>query len=699
MDRVTWVFLGCVALSGIVYTALELTPSSYGAVLVQIGVPDDGPLLGTARFIRSDEWAFSTSALQAAVRNGFRRTNETSFYREDLRAASIPLGLPLKDWSLVFKPELWLFFVVSPALAFSAYYALMMCGSLAGYQLLLRRIGVDPFVAAAVSVMILFSGFAQFWWTTFAPLIAGFPWILLILFSALRGWTKALLLGWAMPAWALADFYPVLLVQLAFAAVVMVFAMRPKAWRDKSELIAAAAGGLAMLLVLYAYYADVIPAMRNTVYPGHRIAAPGTATASAVWSQFWPSISFSLAGYQNFVGQNICEIAAVGSFLPILTICLTRFDALQSDAPARRALTILLAALALATCWEIADAPRWIGRLLLWDLGPAQRLLLASGLLITLASLVIWRSQLITVHPARILIFAVVGPVVSVALKRSLSTADFVLGGFILAAALIACFVPATFRSVVLLSAIAFANVYAFGRFNPLQPAGPIFATPDTELVRQLRVAQDSAPEHFLADGRFLGGTLNGMGFRSVSHALPSPPLAVMRRYFPAMEAARFNAVFNRCCYIQVTDDRVPNTPLANIVNVPAAAFAEARNLRQLRIEAAPRKDCSTQRGGAVDRVTAKGDRLVIEGWAPWQGEVSSQELRVASTRPLEASPLVTIMRPDVAEKLRDYRYARAGFRLEIAAADRRPIEAGEVVLVGRNTSQGLAQLSGCGCP
>src|ERR1700686_5174906 len=104
LDLVTSLYVAGVHLCGLLYTCLGLTPSSYGVVLSQIGAPEQGPVLGTARGIRGDEWAASTPYFQAAVRNGFRRTNETSFYREDLRCVYV---LPLKDWSLIFKPELW----------------------------------------------------------------------------------------------------------------------------------------------------------------------------------------------------------------------------------------------------------------------------------------------------------------------------------------------------------------------------------------------------------------------------------------------------------------------------------------------------------------------------------------------------------------------------------------------------------------
>ena len=117
LDRFTRVFLGVVAISGALYVTLQLTPSSYGLLLTQIGAPEEGPFLGGAQFIRSDEWSITTPFFQAAVRNGFRRFNQTSFYGEDLRGQSINLALPLKDWGLIFKPQLWPFFLTSPAVA------------------------------------------------------------------------------------------------------------------------------------------------------------------------------------------------------------------------------------------------------------------------------------------------------------------------------------------------------------------------------------------------------------------------------------------------------------------------------------------------------------------------------------------------------------------------------------------------------
>jgi hypothetical protein len=693
LDIVAALYLGCVALCGITYTCLRLTPSSYGMVLSDIGAPERGPVVGIARSIREDEWAGSTPFFQAAVRNGFRRVNTSSFYQEDLRSFYL---LPLKDWSLIFKPEVWLFFVASPATAFSFYYAFLMCAFLAGYFLLFRQMEIDSWLSASAAVMLYFSGFTQFWWTSFAPLLAGLPWILIVLFAPLRWWLKALLFSWVMPVVVLSFVYPTFFAEFAFAGIVLTLAVRPTLFRSPREWAALAIGGLVTGVVFYAYYQDLLPVMRNTWYPGRRIGLPGATPITVVLSQMFPFLTFSMRSYRNLAGANICESGAVGSFLPLLTLCLISPQVLRGNRPLRNASVVLAAAIALIITWQETPAPRWIGRLLLWDHGNAERLLFISGFLITAASLLIWRDKLVSPGRLRIALFVTAGPVLSLILKVAIFHValaelhfDLTLCALGLVAGVLACLMPATARLPLLLGTITLMNVCAFGRFNPLQPAGPIFDVPETEVVRQLRQAEASTPGHFLLDQRFFGATLNGMGFRSVSHVLLAPRLAVFRKYFPAMDAARFDFVFNRYAYVNVTDDPVPEATDQWIIYVPMQAFEPIRNARTVILEGRSHKDWSIRRGGAIDRVSVQGNQLTIEGWAPWQGEDSTQGLRVISARALRASPLLTVKRPDISEAMTDYAYTRSGFRLQVSSIDGRPVRPEDMVVVARGTSHG----------
>ena len=709
-DLVTRWFLAAVLLAGVTYVCFAWTPSSYGLVLEQLQIPNAGPTAGSARVIRSDEWAVATPYFQAAVRNRFQRVNQTSFYGEDLRNF---YALPLADWSVIFKPQLWAFFVLPPARAFSIYFALFMCGFLAGYHLLFRQLGAPAGFAAAASVMIFFSGFTQFWWTTYGPLIATLPWILLIVLQPMPWWRKALLCAWAFPAFVLSHAYPTLLLTFVWCALLLIVAFRPSLLRSRAEMAAIAIGVLFAAIVVYTYYADVIPIMRNTVYPGRRVGLPGTTSIAAVISEIFPFVAFRLADYQNLTGPNICEIGAVGSFLPLLTLCLMRYRSLRNHLAIRKTLLILLGALIAITLWEVAPVPEWIGRILLWNTGPAQRWLFTSGLLLTLASLLIWSNGLISLHPVRITLFFLVGPVASLFLKiawlmhkgETVDTAisesfgDLLICGLGLLVAIAAWYVPAAARGPMVLIAIALMNVYVFAEFNPLQPAGPIFRTPDSAVLQELRKEAEASPDGVLIDSRFAGATLNGLGFRSVTHTLLAPRLAIFQKYFPDMDRERFNLIFNRYGHIILTQDPLPDLIRPDVIGVPMEVFVPVRDVRHVEFGPALQNACSQLSDGGIDRVSSEDRQLTIVGWAPWAAETAAQGIRILSSRSLRLESLSTTTRPDIAEQLQDYRFVKSGFTLRIMSADGNPLRADEVVLFAIGTPHGEPHLLCCGCP
>jgi hypothetical protein len=711
LDRFTAWFLGAVTLAGLVYVGGEFTPSSYGAFLEMLGAPQAGPVAGVARPIRADEWSVDTPQLQAAVRNGFRRVNQTSFYHEDLRSF---IALPLRDWSLLFKPQLWAFFVLSPARAFSIYHALLLWAFLCGYYLLFRRLDMTGWLACAAALIVFFSGFTQFWWTTVGPLCGGLPWALLILLSPMAWWKKAILFAWVFPTWVFTYAYPVPLITLAWGALFLILAYQPSVLRSPGNLAAVGAGALALALVFFLYYGPLIRTMINTVYPGHRISTAGTTPMVVVLSEISPFLTFRLGDFHQFEGDNICEIGALGSFLPLLTLCLTRYRALRDHAAVRRSLAVLLSGFIAITLWEVAPVPAWIGRILLWDRGRPERWLFVSGLLLTLAALLIWSNKLISVHPLRIYIFILLGPVASLVLKVAWlihkgeadeaifyeSLRDILICGLALAVGMAAWYVPPKWRASLLLYTVVLMNVYVFGRFNPLQPAGPIFQVPETDAVRKFRDQASTSPDGMLLDTQSLGATLNGLGFRSVSHALVSPQLAVFRSYFPAMDETRFNRIFNRIAHIQLAQIPRPDSRSADVIQVPVEVFIPVRNVRRLALGPARAGACVQPAAGGVDEAASHGNALTITGWAPWTAETDSQGIRVLSARPLRPGTLSTIRRPDVAELLfRDYGFVKSGFQLEVSSADGKPIRPEELVLFAFGTAQGEVRLACCACP
>jgi hypothetical protein len=123
-----------------------------------------------------DEWAVWTPYFQAAVRNRLERFNHTSFYGEDLRNMN---ALPLRDWGIAFKPQLWAFFVLPPANAYGFYFGSLMAAFIAGYFFLFLELDLSAEYAIAGSLLLFCSGFSQFWWTTLGPSLSFFPWVAL----------------------------------------------------------------------------------------------------------------------------------------------------------------------------------------------------------------------------------------------------------------------------------------------------------------------------------------------------------------------------------------------------------------------------------------------------------------------------------------------------------------------------------------
>jgi len=107
INHIYWLY----AIWLILNVSFALSPSSYGMALDAFGI-DYNTVFGLPRPIRSDEWAVWTPYTQMAVNNDFERYYQSGLYQIDLRNFN---QIPLLDWSLVFKPLIWGYFIL-PAL-------------------------------------------------------------------------------------------------------------------------------------------------------------------------------------------------------------------------------------------------------------------------------------------------------------------------------------------------------------------------------------------------------------------------------------------------------------------------------------------------------------------------------------------------------------------------------------------------------
>jgi len=655
------------------YGVLGWTPSSYGVQLARIGLPGAGLVAGEPREIREDEWVRWTSFVRVAVNNRFQRFNATSPYGEDLRNVE---GLPLADWGLLFKPYHWPFFVVDAAPAFSFYHAFWIAAFLIGYHHVFRRFELPRSLAALASVTLFFSSFVQLWWTTYGPVMAGFPWVLIALAmpasNPRMGAVKAAASAYAMTSWALANLYPPIMITLGFVAVVTIVAFRPEVLRPHDSLFGVLGVALGAGLV-FLYYRDVFFVMAATIYPGQRLAGEGGVVPGVQWfAHLFPSLVTD--GFRNMVNDNVCEASTVGTFVPLLALCFCDLRALGAGISAvawhrlRWRLTVLGCGVALTSVWLLVPLPDALGLPLLWHRVPPFRMWFACGLLILVLGMTVLLALPIRLTWPRFSIFAL-------AVLASFWAAQALPGttlrgwedfGILLPLGAVLALrsrIGSAGRGAVVACA-AVANLAAFGTYNPIQSAEPIFHPPATPVTAALDRLVERHPKGWLVlDGGY-GAWLNGMGYKSVAHVLYAPELEFFRAVFPDIPAEEFEFLFNRTAYILVWPGNTARLSGCCEVTVPMAPFEPP----SIPVEVAESLESDYEDGGREEfrgiGLDPAGAHLTILGWGMFDASGPEARLRVRTGLPVREVRAYPSLRHDVVARTGDPGLAMSGFTL-----------------------------------
>lgn len=579
-----WLFVAFLYIF-VLYVLLALTPSHYAMGLKYLGA-DMHPLLGSARPIRSDEWIVMTPLFQTAVRGGFSTTNMISPYHETLKGF---FALPIWDWSLLFKPQLWGFWLLPPAYAYSLYFAMLWASFLAGYTILLRQLGAPLWIAALGSLALFFSHYVQVWWTSNAPTFAFAPWPLIVFLLPIRPLWKLPLLFWTSALWVFSYVYPPFLITAPFAMAILLLAFR----RDALSWAHTLVGGVALAALgaaFYLYFGDLIEIMQATVYPGQRISVGGGVP--------WPKLLAHLLPFFNTLrfapllpGSNDCEIAVVSTLLPLAGISFVRY---RSIIPYVRtnflALGIVIVGLAMMLAWMWLPIPPRAGQFLLWTKVPPHRMLWAFGLLFTLAVILIASKLQFELTRERFLLFSL--SLIAAWLVSKIGLTD---GGDItvrqalgrtwwfdlfpilpFGVAAVVCLRSrfgdqGTVRAI--FAAAAVSGAATFGSFNPLQPAFPIFNLPRTPFLAAKREEAKRNPNGWLVIPGGYGALFSGAGIPAINHTLTTPQLEFFRKVFPNMPADQFNQVFNRYAHIHPQPGDKLYSPQADVIVVPIEPF------------------------------------------------------------------------------------------------------------------------------
>jgi hypothetical protein len=582
--RFWWLLAALVALSGCLYVGQRWSPSSYAIVLEALGVQDRGLVAGIPRAERGDEFAWQTPLLQMTLRSGFRRFDATPPYFEDLRTL---YAMPIKDWALIFKPQFWMFFIASPAVAYSFYQFLLMAMFVVGYTALFTRLGGRPIDALLMALVLFFSSYFQYWWDGSANFFNPFfPWIALAPLWAIPFAARLALFFWLLVGGLLTYFYPPNAIALGFVAAIIWLAIRPDWLEWRKVLALALTAGAAGALVLF-YLRDAIRILSGTVYPGHRVASGGGVSWRWWLTQFLPT-SHMNHHVPLIPAPNICEISTVGSIYVLAALFFIPWKRVFSESTREdwRKWRWLGLGLAATQAWMTLPLPSWVGYPLLWHLVPPGRMVVAGGIMLLTLVFVIAQRWSPRFSPFTCLSFALTLVLAWALFKKPHGIGieeayrDWIYAApVVLAAALVGLgLLSAARANTLLIGSAAILGAVSFGTFNPIQKTTTIFSTHRTPVTaafdRQLRLEGRGfllVPwgSSFFAHS---GLPLVALGYPSIAYSTFDPALDLWRKLFPDLPADEFNRIFNNVGTFALDDVPAPRwQPIYTVA--PVAPF------------------------------------------------------------------------------------------------------------------------------
>lgn len=287
-----WFFPGFLIILLVTLTALRISGSSVGQYhthLYGAQAKDSALMAGEPRKIRSDEWGVNTPLTVSQVKEGFPAINKTTGQGQDM---ALTFDVPYAEWSTLFKPQNWSFFVMPIEFAFAFKWwfmavLLMLACYICTLTLLPRRYPL----ASLLSISLFCSPFIHWWYqagsilpTAYALCITALATRILRETSRLRIYTEIALLTYFLTCFAFIAYVPFIvplaLVAGGFIAGHIINELlraknRVQYLKRISLLIAPVIVTCTLFLFFLHAHSGVIQALGNSVYPGDRTESSG----------------------------------------------------------------------------------------------------------------------------------------------------------------------------------------------------------------------------------------------------------------------------------------------------------------------------------------------------------------------------------------------------------------------------------------
>jgi hypothetical protein len=329
-------------------TAFKVNGSSVGvyhATLYGSRTKDKPLVVNHPQPIRSDEWRASTVFTIMQSKSGYPTFNTLLGSGRDV---SIMPDLPTKNWLTIFRPQNLLFFILplENAFAFRWWFGIALL-LIAAYFFVLRILNGNKKLAIILSLSFGLSPFLLWWYQS--ALLIPLAYSLLIMIVAIKLISRErikpiksqmacdaiYLLALTYMGASFAFFlYAPFLIPIAIVVIAFVIGYLMDRRLNENKLtntqLFKVIGSLlvpmfVVLLLIVAFvvsHRDMISAISNSEYPGHRIVKSGELPFSPVFpilgSYLMPLIQSSIRGTHYYVNQS--EASNFILFLPFLII-------------------------------------------------------------------------------------------------------------------------------------------------------------------------------------------------------------------------------------------------------------------------------------------------------------------------------------------------------------------------------------------
>jgi hypothetical protein len=334
----------------------------------------------------------------------------------------------------------------------------------------------------------------------------------------------------------------------------------------------------------------------------------------------------------------------------------------------QRPLAILAIGMGICIAWMLLPIPAKVGHLVLLDMVPPRRLLLAFGFMVQIAAIFMLPHLRWSLSLHRVLNFLAAVILAFVVSKNALPWQSLkyswfdiaVIPPFLIAVYLAKRTALRAYAGQLLMAVAAFTNIVTFGGFNPLQSATPIFDNANTAAIKDLKDLQSLDLKGRVYINGWYGATLPGLGIKAINDTPMSPQLSNLKSEFSYLPADVQNLDFNRYAHIIPSFIDEP-TVEGDKLFLPLQHFARNDGLARATIGDDLRWD------GSADTYSVLRQRdgsymAEIAGWGDFSHVNRQQRIEYADP---DITPigLSRDLRPDVAAAEKDQSMNLAGFR------------------------------------